>query len=69
VFVKLSEPDPGRPRGRERVRILHDSTNRLVSYPNGRARWFGSEAAADAWIREAHANPAQAEAVLLERFT
>jgi len=51
------------------VRILHDSTNRLVSYPNGRARWFGSEAAADAWIREAHANPAQAEAVLLERFT
>lgn len=69
VYVKLSEPDPGRPHGRERIRILHEAKNRLVSYPNGRARWFGSEDAADAWIRAANANPAKAELVLLEPFT
>lgn len=51
-FVKLvSVDETSRPR-RERVRLLDNVTNKLVSYPSGRVRWFGSEAAADEWIAE-----------------
>jgi hypothetical protein len=50
-FVKLvSEDANARPR-RVRVRILDEETNKLVAYPSGRVRWFGSEDAADEWIR------------------
>jgi hypothetical protein len=50
AFVKMISEDPGRPSGRVRVRILDESTNKLVAYPSGRVRWFGSEEAADEWI-------------------
>lgn len=50
-FVKLIDEDRNaRPRGRVRVRILDNTTNKLVAYPGGRVRYFGSEAAADDWI-------------------
>lgn len=64
MFVKLSDPDEGRPPGRYRVRILHDATNRIVSYPDGRTRYFGSEDDAEAWIVEARRNPQAAESML-----
>jgi hypothetical protein len=51
-FVKMIEEDTGRPPGRVRVRILDETTNKLVAYPSGRVRWFGSEEAADEWIRQ-----------------
>jgi len=49
-FVKMMVEDPKRSHGRVRVRILDEATNKLVTYPSGRVRWFGSEAAADEWI-------------------
>jgi len=64
MFVKLTENDAGRPGGRTRVRILHDATNRFVSYPDGRTRYFGSEAAADEWIDAAKRDPQGAERAL-----
>jgi hypothetical protein len=50
-FVKMISEDPARSNGRVRVRILDESTNKLVTYPSGRVRWFASEDAADEWIR------------------
>lgn len=49
-FVKMMKEDAKRSHGRVRVQILDETTNRLVAYPSGRVRWFGSEAAADEWI-------------------
>lgn len=55
-YVKMIEEDPNaRPRGRSRVKIFDEATNKLVTYPSGRVRWFASEAAADEWIRIANA--------------
>lgn len=51
-FVKMISEDPARAHGRVRVRILDETTNKLVTYPSGRVRWFGSEEAADEWIRK-----------------
>lgn len=61
AWVKLSERDPGRPNGRVRVRLLNETTNELVTYPNGRTRWFGSEDEADAWIKAARSKPPSRE--------
>lgn len=59
-FVKLVEEDANaRPR-RVRVRILDNTTNKVVAYPGGRVRWFGSEAAADEWISAQSKKPARA---------
>jgi hypothetical protein len=55
MWVKLTEYDPGRPNGRLRVRVLNDRTNQIVTYPNGRTRFFGSEEDADEWIETARA--------------
>lgn len=60
AFVKLVEQDPGRPNGRVRVRLLDEHTNKLVAYPNGRTRYFGSEADADEWIESARENAPEA---------
>jgi len=51
AFFKMAAPDPERSHGRTRFRILDGATNKLVTYPSGRVRWFASEAAADDWIR------------------
>ncbi len=59
-YVKMISEDPGRPRGSVRVRILDETTNKLVTYPSGRVRWFGSEAAADDWISAQAPEPARA---------
>lgn len=50
TYVKWPQPDPARSSGRVRVRVLDTSTGKLVTYPSGRVRWFGSEDAADQWI-------------------
>jgi len=57
AFVKMCATDAERSHGRTRVRILDTTTNKLVTYPSGRVRWFGSEEAADEWIRSLRAKP------------
>lgn len=54
-YVKMVEEDTSRSHGRTRVKIFDEATNKLVTYPSGRVRWFASEAAADEWIRVANA--------------
>jgi len=63
AFLKRIETDPARSSGRVRVKILDTEAGRFVTYPSGRVRWFGSEAAADDWIAQV-TRPRRA----LERF-